>query len=72
MGFNEDTGSVKTSHNHGPDIALSVLIIIDTMIHAECLKCFLQSPFHADFCPQLMLPWSKVRSFSFRQPPKNN
>lgn len=72
MGFNEDTGSVTTSHNHGPGIALPVVKTTDTMIPVEYLKCFLQSPFHSDFCPQLIPPWSKVRSFSFWQPPKNN
>jgi len=72
MGFNEDTGSVTTSHNHGPDIALPVVKTIDKMIPFEYLKCFLQSPFHSYFCLQLIPTWSIVRSFAFLQPPKNN
>jgi hypothetical protein len=72
MGFNKDTGSVKTSHNHGPDIALPVVKTIATMVPVENLECFLQSPSHSDFGLQLIPPWCKGCPFSFWQPPKNN
>ena len=52
MCFNHHTGSEKDAPKQEPDITFSVAIIIDTLIHAGCLKCFSQPLFYVNFCLQ--------------------
>jgi len=72
MGFKHHTGNEIDSPNREPDTALPVVIIIDTMIPAECLKCFSQPFFYTDFYLQLLPPWSTAISFPIWQSLKNN
>ena len=52
MGSKQHTGSAKNVPTQEPDTALPVAIVIEVMIPVECLKCFSQPLFYANFCPQ--------------------
>ncbi len=72
MGFKHHTASANDALTQGPDTALSVIIIIDSMTPFERLKCFSQSLLYSNFCLQLMPPRSTVHYFPICQPLKNN